>query len=1075
VKHSRECWSKAAAFGLAVLAYLSLGAPAWAQQASGIAGVVRDTSGLAMPGVTVEAASPVLIEKVRTVTTDGEGRYNIVDLRPGTYTVTFTLTGFSTVKREGITLTSGFTASVNVAMQVGSLEETITVSGAAPVVDTQSMRKQETLNTSELEALPSGNVGLQTLAYVTPGFAATQADVGGTRDTWSAQGNYTLFHGKTGTRASFDGFRNQYFIGAASGVGYITDSGNIQELQLETSGMGAESGSGSTSLNAIPKSGSNTFSGGLDGYISTGGMQGANIRDNLNDWALGNPTLLSTAGIKSAATVDKIYRLGAQFGGPIKQDRIWFFAAIARWGSTVQQPSAFYNPLQGKANVPGKGVVGPTPTLFYPGQPGSPYANIGYTDPSFGEPKPASSFDWYRNHAGRITAQVTSKDRVNFYADLQKSCRCTTGPFTGANSIESERGWDWYPSGVVQGTWTRPVSSRLLLEAGLSWQTANWVNFAEEGVTQNDRSILETTTQYRYGANSLLTAPKARTGRSAERFTASYVTGTHNIKVGVTDEQAFNDESRSRNNVVDGLNYDFTNGRPSAIQYYGLPFLQQERQNMELGIFAQDAWKIGRVTTTLGLRYDRISMGYPDASLPAGLFVPARQVTELSGIPTWNDINPRLGAAWDVFGNGRTAVKASIGRYNQLSRSDLTRRFHPFSSSVNAASRTWNDVNGNYIPDCDVQNFAAQDLSGSGGDICGVISNPNFGKFIPSSTVFDDSVTKDNRDFLWDINMEVQHELTRGLSVNFAYNHNWDGNFTVTQRIGLDGKPLGPSAYDEFCITVPNDSRLPNAGQQRCGFYDIKPELYGKYTLRVTNAEEFVGQYGNTRVPQRYWDGITVGLNGRLPYSVRLGGGIDVGRNVDDHCFTVDVPNQPMDITGSDGLNTRWNSLNSQGEGACRAVTSWMNNLDFRLNGSVPIKGGFNASFIFRNTVGATEDAFIQAATAANLTFKNGRPATPLTPLASTLNAGGSQGLTLHTPNSLFGDRFNQLDLSVNKSLNIGWGRLRLAFDLYNALNSNSIQNVTTAYTTAVNANRWLRPTTFLDPRLARVTASVQF
>ena len=427
MKQSKERWSRVLAFGLAVLCCLTLSVPASAQQASGIAGVVRDTSGLAMPGVTVEAASPALIEKVRTVTTDGDGRYSIVDLRPGSYTVTFTLTGFSTVKREGIELGTGFTATVNVSMQVGSLEETITVSGAAPVVDTQSMRRQDTLNTNELESLPSGNIGVQTLAYVTPGFAATQADVGGTRDTWSAQGNYTFYHGKTGTRANFDGFRNQYFVNDASGVGYITDQGNIQELQLETSGMGAEAGSGSTSMNAIPKSGSNTFAGGLDGYFSNGAMQASNINDNLNTWAQGNQALLSTAAINSAAQVDKIYRLGAQFGGPIKHDKIWFFAAIARWGSTVQQPSAFYNPLQGKANIPASGIVGPTPTLFYPGQPGTPYANIGYTDPSLGSARPASSFDWYRNHAGRITAQVTSKDRINFYADLQKSCRCTTG------------------------------------------------------------------------------------------------------------------------------------------------------------------------------------------------------------------------------------------------------------------------------------------------------------------------------------------------------------------------------------------------------------------------------------------------------------------------------------------------------------------------------------------------------------------------------------------------------------------------------------------------------------------------
>jgi hypothetical protein len=1085
VKQSREQWSKTVVLGLVVLGYLSIATTGWAQQASGIAGVVRDTSGLAMPGVTVEAASPALIEKVRTVTTDGDGRYTIVDLRPGTYSVTFTLTGFSTVKRDGIELGTGFTATVNVSMQVGSLEETITVSGAAPVVDTTNMRRQDTLSTNELEALPSGNIGIQTLAYVTPGFAATQADVGGTRDTWSAQGNYTFYHGKTGTRANFDGFRNQYYVNDASGVGYITDSGNIQELQLETSGMGAESGSGSTTMNAIPKSGSNTFAGGLDGYFSNGGMQAANVRDNLNDFAQGNPTLLSTAAITSAATVDKIYRLGGQFGGPIKQDRIWFFTAIARWGSTVQQPSAFYNPLQGKANIPGSGIVGPTPTLFYPGQPGSPYASTPYT--SFPNPEPASSFDWYRTHAGRITAQVTSKDRLNFYADLQKSCRCTTGPFTGANAIESERGWDWYPSGVVQGTWTRPVSSRLLLEAGISWQTANWVNFSEEGVTQFDRSILETATNYRYSATTLLTAPKARTGRGAQRFSMSYVTGTHNIKVGVSNETGFNDESRSRNNQIncpttcDGLNYDFLNAKPLRIQYYALPFQQAIRQRMELGIFAQDAWKIQRLTLNLGIRLDKIDAGFPDADLPAGPFVPARHADAKYGIPSWTDINPRLGAAVDVFGNGRTALRTSIGRFNQLSRADFTIRFHPFNSSINSAFRTWTDSNNNYIPDCDLKNFNAQDLSGTGGDVCGAISNRNFGTFNPSAVVFDDSTVKDNRDFLWDFNIDLQHEIMHGLSVDVGYNHNWDGNFTVTENTALD-----PSSYDEFCIQVPVDSRLPNSGQQKCGFYDLKPGLLGLGQLRVTNAKEYVGKNGNSRLPYRHWDGFWVSADGRLPYNIRVGGGVDVGKNVDDHCFTVDMPNNPADITGTAPgvLGATWSSttFNSQGAGACHVETSWMNNLDFRLNGSIPIKGGFTGSFIFRNTRGAALNA-IWVVTAANVTFKDpAREAIKNTPTGAL--SSGSISTNLITPNSLYGDRFNQLDLSINKSLNIGWGRLRLAFDLYNALNANSIQNVTTAYSASLvsgqyvsspTANRWQRPTTFLDPRLARVTVALQF
>jgi hypothetical protein len=134
--------------------------------------------------------------------------------------------------------------------------------------------------------------------------------------------------------------------------------------------------------------------------------------------------------------------------------------------------------------------------------------------------------------------------------------------------------------------------------------------------------------------------------------------------------------------------------------------------------------------------------------------------------------------------------------------------------------------------------------------------------------------------------------------------------------------------------------------------------------------------------------------------------------------------------------------------------------MDFRLHGSIPIKGGFNGSFIYRNTPGANENVNLTV-TAANVTFKNGRAASTLTT---------AQSIAIRTANSVFGPRFNQLDLAVNKTVDMGWGKLRLAFDVYNALNSNSIQNVTTTYGT-----RWLRPATFLDPRLARVTAGISF
>lgn len=128
---------------IAFVVLLLASAPAFAQQQpGGIAGLVRDTSGAVLPGVTVEAASPALIEKVRSVVTDGEGRYSVVNLPLGTYTVTFSLGGFNTFRREGIQITTGFTATVNGDMQVGAIEETVTVSGASPLVDTQNVVQQ---------------------------------------------------------------------------------------------------------------------------------------------------------------------------------------------------------------------------------------------------------------------------------------------------------------------------------------------------------------------------------------------------------------------------------------------------------------------------------------------------------------------------------------------------------------------------------------------------------------------------------------------------------------------------------------------------------------------------------------------------------------------------------------------------------------------------------------------------------------------------------------------------------------------------------------------------------------------
>jgi hypothetical protein len=283
-----------------------------------------------------------------------------------------------------------------------------------------------------------------------------------------------------------------------------------------------------------------------------------------------------------------------------------------------------------------------------------------------------------------------------------------------------------------------------------------------------------------------------------------------------------------------------------------------------------------------------------------------------------------------------------------------------------------------------------------------------------------------------------------------VYNRNWDGNFTV-----MDNLALTPDSFDEYCVNIPNDSRLPNGGTQQCGYYDVKPGLFGQGINRVINLKEVPGN----QTMQRYWDGITLTFNGRLPKNITLGGGLDAGQQVRDSCATVDMPNITRNIAGT---------VEPSGP-FCRQVTSFKDNMDIRIRGSVPMKYGLNVSAVFRNTVGATQNATWNVnnadLAAGRVVFKNGR---------TSFAGNQAQAVALHGQNVYYGDRFNQLDVAVNKSFDTGIGRLRLAWDIYNITNSNSIQGVTTTYTNSVQ-NRWLRPTLFMDPRLMRVTASLNF
>src|SRR5262245_54750202 len=290
-----------------------------AQEAS-IAGTVKDATGAVLPGVTVTAASPALIEQQRTSVTDAAGRYVITPLRPGVYKVEFSLAGFGTTVREGVNLTSGLTANVEAELRVGAVQESVTVTAATPLVDVQNVRRQQVVTSDLLNALPVSSKSISSLASLTTGLSGI-GDVGGQyqvepgNDVVSGGG---AFHGKSGTKVSYDGMGMENSSGNSS---FQLTASSVEEMVMSTSGISADTNADGVGVNIIPKDGSNTFKTIFAGLFSNDKLES----DNIND-------ALQKRGLNAASKTQKLFDESASLGGPIKKDRLWFFATVRTWG-----------------------------------------------------------------------------------------------------------------------------------------------------------------------------------------------------------------------------------------------------------------------------------------------------------------------------------------------------------------------------------------------------------------------------------------------------------------------------------------------------------------------------------------------------------------------------------------------------------------------------------------------------------------------------------------------------------------------------------------------------------------------
>lgn len=469
-----------------VLALLGIAATASAQDAS-IVGVARDDSGAVLPGVTVTVASPALIEQQRVTITDGEGRYVVTQLRPGTYSVKFELQGLRTVVREGVQLSAGFAATVDGNMQVGSVAETITVTGQAPVVDVQNVRRQTVVSNELLEQLPTSTKHISNLTTLTTGVTGL-ADVGGAyqvepgQDVVSGGG---AFHGKSGTKVSLDGMGIENSSGNSS---YQLNAAAVEEMVMSTSGISADTNADGMVVNIIPKEGSNTFRSTLAGQFSNAALEASNLDDEVRARGIQTPT-------KTLRLYDGSYSLG----GPIKRDKLWFFTAVRTWGFARQQSGVFWNKTQGEFLTPANAerkVVRWTPWVDRP------------------EDRLSGRLEWYQSALTRVTYQATPRNKFAVTYDEQRGCNCgSLSASTAQEAYVSSYRFD--PNRLVQAAWVSPVTSRLLLEAGAAATISQWNMYFQPGVTPDIINITDIGQGITYGAaSSYLGHPNGR-----DRFT----------------------------------------------------------------------------------------------------------------------------------------------------------------------------------------------------------------------------------------------------------------------------------------------------------------------------------------------------------------------------------------------------------------------------------------------------------------------------------------------------------------------------------------------------------------------------
>jgi hypothetical protein len=637
---------------------LAVATPAFAQGGGAsstgtIQGRVTDAQGAVLPGVTITATSPALLGQQTAVTSE-TGNYRFPAVPPGNYTLVYELTGFNQVRREGIQITLGFTANVNVELALATLQETVTVTGESPVIDTSATRIQQNFKMEQLQGLPNAR-DMWALLAVTPSVQMARIDVGGNRA--GTQTGYTAYGFNGQVRVLIEGINTTEGTG---GAGFYFDYASLEEAFLGTSGQSAEMPNPGVQSQFIARSGGNQFQGEyhLDWYNNA--LQGSNLPDEYLAPNAFNGTNGSNAIRPHSNEIQKYYDYDINAGGPIKRDKIWYFGTYRQQKNAVEQPNFLFD----------------------------------------------QTFDtklW--NPVVKGTYQLNQNNKIIGYYQWGQKEQPNRLPFASYTYASPEQTFKQDSgSWVYKAEWNGTLSDKLYVEA----------RYGDFGyyfplLTNSPDNFFwhDTGAAVSEGAHQIQQLDRDRKQwTAAATYFLDTGMGSHTFKVGgeLLKEQSWEGYTQRRGGNIEQI---YNNGSSTQV-VFGLPTascvvgslsahecLTARAALDQVGLFINDTWAIGKTTITAGVRYDRYSGWLPEQQqlgASVGRASVQAKTNPQTDLFTWNVFAPRVGLVYDLFGDGRTVIKGNYGLYWHNPGVSV-----PASGNPNIANKfttwNWNDAN----------------------------------------------------------------------------------------------------------------------------------------------------------------------------------------------------------------------------------------------------------------------------------------------------------------------------------------------------------------------------------------------